>query len=83
MLTAQQLARMRRDLDMTREMAARDIGRTPRWLMFIEEGRVPLTEEVRDEIVRALVTHRLRTKAPGTVGAEPKGLNLTSHQQSN
>jgi hypothetical protein len=82
-LSAQQLAEMRRDQGLTRELMSRVMGRTPRWLMFIEEGRVPLTEEVHDDIVRALITHRLSTKAPGAVVAASQGLNLTSHQQSN
>lgn len=83
MLIARQIAEMRRHQNLTREQLARVMGRTPRWLMFIEEGRMPLTEEAHDSIVHALATYRLSTKAPGAVGAESQGLNLTSHQQSN
>jgi len=83
MLIAQQIAEMRRHQNLSREQVAQVLGRTPRWLMFVEEGRVPLTEQMHDAIVHALATHHLSTKAPGAVGAESQGLNLTSHQQSN
>lgn len=87
-MTAAQLASMRRQQGQTREQLSYLIGRTPRWLMFAEEGRIPLTEEVHDDIMRGLTVHMMHAKDPGAVVAAAvdaafPGSNLTSNQQSN
>lgn len=54
MLSADQLAAKRREKGQTREQLSYLLGYTPKWLLFIEQGRIPLTREVHDSISRAI-----------------------------
>lgn len=78
--TATELAAKRRALGISRDTLAAELGRTPRWLMHIEEGRLPMSSDLATHITCALTAH---AKNPGFTAPTVPGSNLTSHQQSN
>lgn len=86
--TADQLAADRRDVGQSREQVGYLLRRTPKWVMFVEEGRIPFTQEIHDQIAWAIDQHAIYAKDPGAVVAAAvdaafPGSNLTSNQQSN
>jgi hypothetical protein len=88
LLTAAQLAAMRREVGQSRELLAWVLQRSPRWVTFVEEGRIPLTQEIHDQIEWGIEMHTHYAKDPGAVVAAAvdaafPGSNLTSNQQSN
>ena len=88
MLTAAQLASERRQVGQSREQLAWVLQRSPRWVTFVDEGRIPLTRAIHDQIEWGIEMHTHYAKDPGavvaaTVDAAFPGSNLTSNQQSN
>jgi DNA-binding XRE family transcriptional regulator len=75
-----ELAATRRALGISRDTLAGNLGRTPRWLMHIEEGRLPMSSDTATQITCALAAH---AKDPGAVGAAFPGSDLTNRQLSN
>ena len=79
--TAEELAARRRSLGLSRELVAVVFGRSTRWLMHIEEGRLPLSDDDARSLLMVLLAGEMTN--PGYTAPTVPGSNLTSHQQSN